>query len=841
MTRNQRLREIFLISLTALVCLAGGIMTWLEGRFFPVGLTIPVAIAAYVFCEHLRWFRLGDLGANILGVLALVASAAEFLSEGQEAKLLSGAHLLVYLQWILLFHDKDDAWYWSNVVLTILQISVCAVLTYSIWFGFWLIIYVMLLIWTLAVFWMFMAETQFRQSESVSSDESSANPSGGLVDQGIWNEASKLSGKEGMSGLSSDGVEHAFGFRPSSVTHSIQLDSQEHWISARFLSGVTAMSAAVIVTGGVVFALIPRLWADMGGFGAEFTAASRGAMPGFSNRVQLNDVSANVDNPRTVFKVQMFDAESFFRRDSRTEVNIQDYASELGMAEPLFRGAVLSEYREGVWKPAGNPLKLGEWEQHLATWPLSRENPTGAIDREPGVIQVYDIEPIETNTLFSMGAVRAVSEQRVRRQGAPLDFRFDVLTHEIRYETERDVRGFVYYVLSPRSPSMKSLPHKLQPPISPPDNYLDVPPKLAKLTALAWQVVGREPDAERQSWKNGSSSKFRLSEEETRGRVQKLLNYLRENQEFRYLLGAPIVDPTLDPVEDFVINRKAGHCEYFASALALMLRAVNIPSRVITGFKGGITNSNDQSLTVVQRNAHAWVEAYVDGGWETLDPTPASSEAVQESSQISLWETSRRFISDTWSNYIVNMSFGDQSGVASPLMAMFRSRFGDGSLPTAARWAAEVISNPRLLFSWQGGLLLLCLGGLLLAIRFSLFLLKWIGKKMIVTLSRTADTRNSGVEFYEKFLGIMALRGLRPFPWQTQREFASVSLNQVPLSESRRNGLADLIPRLFYLVRFGAVSLDEPDRGKIETELLALENELKESEHPRKSRHGSEK
>ena len=66
----------------------------------------------------------------------------------------------------------------------------------------------------------------------------------------------------------------------------------------------------------------------------------------------------------------------------------------------------------------------------------------------------------------------------------------------------------------------------------------------------------------------------------------------------------------LDPVEDFLVNRKSGHCEYFASALALLLRSVDIRSRIVNGFKGGDWNDLTETLNVRQKHAHSWVEAY---------------------------------------------------------------------------------------------------------------------------------------------------------------------------------------------------------------------------------------
>ena len=92
-----------------------------------------------------------------------------------------------------------------------------------------------------------------------------------------------------------------------------------------------------------------------------------------------------------------------------------------------------------------------------------------------------------------------------------------------------------------------------------------------------------------------------------------------------------VKDRSLDPVEDFLVNRKKGHCEYFASALALLLRSVDIPSRMVNGFKGGDWNELTETMNVRQKHAHSWVEAYIgltpgpDKApiWITLDPTPA--------------------------------------------------------------------------------------------------------------------------------------------------------------------------------------------------------------------------
>jgi protein-glutamine gamma-glutamyltransferase len=77
-------------------------------------------------------------------------------------------------------------------------------------------------------------------------------------------------------------------------------------------------------------------------------------------------------------------------------------------------------------------------------------------------------------------------------------------------------------------------------------------------------------------------------------------------------------------VEGFLFRRREGHCEYFSTALALMLRAKGIPARNVTGFLGGEWNENGGYLAVTGNDAHSWVEAWFPGyGWVPFDATPA--------------------------------------------------------------------------------------------------------------------------------------------------------------------------------------------------------------------------
>lgn len=113
-------------------------------------------------------------------------------------------------------------------------------------------------------------------------------------------------------------------------------------------------------------------------------------------------------------------------------------------------------------------------------------------------------------------------------------------------------------------------------------------------------------------------------------------NYLHSGGRFEYSLTLKRDDPNLDPIEDFLLNVREGHCNRFATALTLLLRSQGIPARIVLGFEG-LESNGDGSYVVRQANAHSWVEALIrrpspDGEptwhWLTLDPSPPFQRAA---------------------------------------------------------------------------------------------------------------------------------------------------------------------------------------------------------------------
>ena len=104
-------------------------------------------------------------------------------------------------------------------------------------------------------------------------------------------------------------------------------------------------------------------------------------------------------------------------------------------------------------------------------------------------------------------------------------------------------------------------------------------------------------------------------------RVRQVLAQFRK-EPFRYTLTPPLLG--VNTVDDFLYNSRAGFCEHYASAFVVLMRAADVPARVVAGYQGGELNPVDGFLTVRQSDAHAWAEVWLEGrGWVRVDPTAA--------------------------------------------------------------------------------------------------------------------------------------------------------------------------------------------------------------------------
>jgi protein-glutamine gamma-glutamyltransferase len=252
-----------------------------------------------------------------------------------------------------------------------------------------------------------------------------------------------------------------------------------------------------------------------------------------------------------------------------------------------------------------------------------------------------------------------------------------------------------------------------------------------------------------------------------------LETYLRSN--YGYSLEMRVVKG-VDPIAAFLFETRRGHCEYFASAMAVMLRKIGIPSRLVNGFRSGEYNNIGHDWIVRQYDAHSWVEAYFEPyGWIEFDPTPPDPQRSGHrfarmlnnlTDAIGLW----------WSEEVINYDFMKQfqlvragrrwleqvKDAAATAFARARER--------VSQWATTAIRKDWTLFH---GVTLT--SSILLAIALIVSRRRWapgMGRALRAALF-PADRTAVIESFYTETLRVMADNGLHRNRGQTPLEFAA--------------------------------------------------------------------
>lgn len=148
-----------------------------------------------------------------------------------------------------------------------------------------------------------------------------------------------------------------------------------------------------------------------------------------------------------------------------------------------------------------------------------------------------------------------------------------------------------------------------------------------------------------QKWDTDSN----LPQDDFIARAKNIESKLRDEGVYKYNRLGVLRNPEIAPLEDFISEHKEGHCEYFAGALTLLLRAIGIPARVVVGY--ACYPSKDESTTIVrQSDAHSWVEAYIPYEKLPTSKSPYShlfaGSLLQDSNQSYLPQETKEWIKD---------------------------------------------------------------------------------------------------------------------------------------------------------------------------------------------------
>jgi transglutaminase-like putative cysteine protease len=279
------------------------------------------------------------------------------------------------------------------------------------------------------------------------------------------------------------------------------------------------------------------------------------------------------------------------------------------------------------------------------------------------------------------------------------------------------------------------------------------------------------------------------------GKARAIENHLRTSYGYTTELLSHPVD---DPMAHFLFERRRGHCEYFASAMAVMLRVVYIPSRVVTGFQSGTYNPMTGWHVIRSSDAHSWVEAYLPGkGWTTFDPTPPDNTRNAVSAlwtTFSLWADAADMF---WQQWVVQYNLEQQLSLAQRVERSSRILQGnwfDRSRESIGRTLASAFSSGAPYVGTGAVVLILVALGTIFGPR------TWklvAVERRVRKLSRGAIGASDAAILYSRMLDLMRRRGYEKPAWLTPSEFSRI------LPPSPTSALVEEFTLSYHELRYG--------------------------------------
>lgn len=582
--------------------------------------------------------------------------------------------------------------------------------------------------------------------------------------------------------------------QPVSVDLWREVNDQRQPMTISGSRGLFGFSAgaliSILLVAVPVFLAVPRVSRGAGRNGLLSTEA----LSGFSDTVRLGDVAQVKLNPQIVMRVRI----RFLRGRSSQDGGPEGGQNVAERQMLRWRGVTLDQYDGQSWfqtGPEASPIRsIGE-SFRVDDKPWSRAYTE----------QRFFLEPLNIRTVF-------VAPRPIMVTGLPelsRDLGDGLWTEPHRYNK---IDYAVYSDTSVPSDEELAVDNSRNFGRNIKERYLQLPPDHDKrISQLAVDIT------------QGATTQIEI--------VRRIERHLRD--QYTYSLNLRQVTDG-DPVADFLFNTRAGHCEYFASAMVLMLRArqIQIPARIVNGFQTGEYNSTADVYTVRQSDAHSWVEVYFPkSGWVAFDPTPAAglssygdgvmawmrqySEAMEMfwlehvvgfdlNRQLSLAYTAQRWMA--FYQRDISMHWFDWTSGLAQRLGDWREGRDDNGEPVEDR--SKNVSWRRLALhpASLAVLAFLVLGGVAY-----LWRTQWKSWRR----SMKRDAEESAIRFYQEMLRLVERTGHKREPYQTPQEFAAELANPA-VSE---------ITRLYQQTRFGDQYLSQDEAARIDALLHQLKTQ----------------
>jgi len=414
--------------------------------------------------------------------------------------------------------------------------------------------------------------------------------------------------------------------------HSSDVQERRH-LGLALVRIAPSLMIMILIAGAALFFVMPRMSAGyLGGysFGTDISS-------GFSDHVQLGQIGRIQQSNAVVMHVQI---------DEDT----------IGRYSLHWRGVALADFDGMTWSNLRDQTILRRQTENSFSLPhfeAASYSDLGSERRQKLVHYRVLMEPIGTNVFFLAPWGRSLSGayRMLAADSGGAVYDYDSQHAISRYEATSDIS-------TPSQEDLRAAGHDYPRQIA---RYLRLPAVDARVPKLAAQIIGAA---------NNDYDKAVAIEQ-----------YLRAH--FAYTLELPRTT-VKDPIANFLFERKQGHCEYFASSMAVMLRTLGIPSRVVNGFRSDEFNDITGSYVVRAKDAHSWVEAYFPGyGWQTFDPTPGGTAigTPQGWGRLGLYVDA---MASFWREWIVSYDASHQYVLGKAAITSSR-----GAWEGARRWARQ--------------------------------------------------------------------------------------------------------------------------------------------------------
>ncbi|MFB3777682.1 MAG: DUF3488 and DUF4129 domain-containing transglutaminase family protein [Bryobacteraceae bacterium] len=467
-------------------------------------------------------------------------------------------------------------------------------------------------------------------------------------------------------------------------------------------------------------------------------AAERYRLPGFSGEVRLGQIGRILNRTTPVLRIRVVGEEP---------------------QTPLkWRGMVLTVFDGRRWSAPGGARRAVRLENGRSILATDDQR------RKPGERVTYEalLEAISSDVLFFAGVpeVLWIGSPAVYAAGDGVYRLTDPPRQRLRY-------GAVGYL-----DAAGAEPSGLPPPAR--EAHLQLPILDRRIGELARRITaGVETDA---------------------ARAAAIEMFLRSS--FDYTTQLPPEEPS-DPLATFLFERRRGHCEYFATSMAVMLRTLKIPSRLVTGFHDGVLNPITGWHVVRASDAHSWVEAWIDSrGWTTFDPTPPASRPAGATlwSRISFYTDAAEMF---WQEWVVGYDFSRQLALATKIESSGRV-FGSHWLGGfRSGWLKLRTEAARAARAYGGAALALVAVSALAWLLAPRGLKWWRARQRVDSARRGGAVASDATLLYSRMTDLLERRGHTRPAWITPGEFA----RGLPSSEA--SGLVASFTSAYNDLRFG--------------------------------------